>query len=128
MTLMTAVIHRDFVLCCRSLVAAWRNGSVDIISPEGSSRRIPSYVAFRDGRLLIGEEAKSQVSRNATNTVFSIKRLVGADPARPEVQNIVKHWPFKVMFETRNRTVVAGAIEDSFGGCTPSLLPAASLQ
>jgi molecular chaperone DnaK (HSP70) len=96
-------------------VAAWKNGSVDIISPETQGRRIPSYVAFRDGRLLIGEEAKAQVSRNATNTVFSIKRLVGADPARPEVQNIVKHWPFKVQFETRNRTVVSG---EACGPCT----------
>ena len=93
---------------------------MDIISPETQGRRIPSYVAFRDGRLLIGEEAKAQVSRNATNTVFSIKRLVGADPARPEVQNIVKHWPFKVQFETRNRTVVSGELPGAWAWPGPA--------
>ena len=37
----------------------------------------PSYVAFTDTGILIGEPAKNQTYRNPYNTVFDIYRLIG---------------------------------------------------
>ncbi|XP_045828654.1 heat shock 70 kDa protein 18-like [Trifolium pratense] len=59
--------------------------------------RTPSYVAFTDSGRLIGEAAKSQVTRNPTNTIFEVKRLIGRRFSDASVQSDMKLWPFKVI-------------------------------
>jgi L1 cell adhesion molecule like protein len=46
---------------------------------------------------LIGDSAKNQVARNPENTVFDAKRLIGRKFWDKEVQEDLKHWPFKVI-------------------------------
>ncbi|EUB56426.1 Heat shock cognate protein [Echinococcus granulosus] len=80
-----------------SCVAVFQFGKVEIIANEQGNRTTPSYVAFTDKERLIGDAAKNQVALNPTNTVFGAKRLIGRGSYDKEVQDDIKHWPFKVI-------------------------------
>ena len=61
-----------------SCVAVIEGGEAKVIqNPEGF-RTTPSVVAFKDGEITVGENAKRQAATNK-NTVFSIKREMGTD-------------------------------------------------
>lgn len=80
-----------------SCVGVWINGKVEIIPNESGNRTTPSYVAFTQSDHLIGDDAKSQVSMNPTNTIFDAKRLIGRNYDDPVLQNDLKYWSFKVI-------------------------------
>lgn len=81
-----------------SCVGCWRHGTVDIIANDMGNRTTPSYVAFsKNGEILVGSAAKSQVSMNPENTVFDAKRLIGRDFNDPVIQEDIKTWPFTVL-------------------------------
>ena len=85
-----------------SCVGVWQNGKVDIIPSEYGERTTPSYVAFTDIERLIGDAAKNQIKRNPTNTIFSVKRLIGRKFEDREVQDDMKLWPFKVVKDPKS--------------------------
>ncbi|TID31325.1 hypothetical protein CANINC_000036 [Pichia inconspicua] len=80
-----------------SCVAHFANDRVDIIANDQGNRTTPSYVAFTDTERLIGDAAKNQAAMNPHNTVFDAKRLIGRKFEDSEVQNDMKHFPFKVI-------------------------------
>jgi heat shock protein 1/8 len=53
-----------------SCVAVWQHDQVEIIVNNQGNRTTPSYVAFTDKELLVGDATKNQVAKNPTNTVF----------------------------------------------------------
>jgi L1 cell adhesion molecule like protein len=69
-------------------------------------RTTPSYVSFSDTERLVGTAAKNQAARNAENTVFDAKRLIGRKYDDPIVQSDLKLWPFKVVRESQNRPAI----------------------
>lgn len=80
-----------------SCVAHYTNDRVEIIANDQGNRTTPSYVAFSDTERLIGDAAKNQAAMNPVNTVFDAKRLIGRKFTDPEVQNDIKHFPFKII-------------------------------
>ncbi|CAG8512615.1 2237_t:CDS:2, partial [Scutellospora calospora] len=80
-----------------SCVGTWKDEHIQIITNDRGNRITPSYIAFTDHGRLIGDSAKSQISRNPYNTIYNFKRIVGHDFHEPAVQNSLKHWPFKVV-------------------------------
>jgi heat shock protein 1/8 len=79
-----------------SCVGVWLNDKVEIIPNDQGNNTTPSYVAFTEEERLIGDAAKNQVARNPKNSVFDAKRLIGRKFSEKQVQDDLKHWPFKV--------------------------------
>jgi len=86
-----------------SCVGVWKSDSVEIIPNDMGERTTPSYVSFSDTERLIGAAAKNQAARNAENTVFDAKRLIGRKFDDPVVKSDIKLWLFKVVEGTQKR-------------------------
>src|SRR5512135_2446704 len=81
-----------------SCVAIMEGGEPKVIANVEGARTTPSVVAFTEtGERLVGQIAKSQAITNPTNTVFSIKRLIGRKFEDPEVQRDTKILPYKIV-------------------------------
>ncbi len=79
-----------------SVVAIVEGGEPKVIINEEGTRVTPSVVAFtKEGETLVGRPAKRQGVVNPTNTIFSIKRLMGRRFA--EVEEEAKKLPYKVV-------------------------------
>jgi len=89
-----------------SCVGTWKNNTVEIIPNDMGERTTPSYVSFSDTERLVGAAAKNQAARNAENTVFDAKRLIGRKFSDPIVQADMKMWPFKVVQESQDRPAI----------------------
>ncbi|CAB4475086.1 unnamed protein product [Rhizophagus irregularis] len=80
-----------------SCVSVWHNDRAEIIANDYGYRITPSYVAFTNSEILIGDAAKNQISLNPHNTVFDICRLIGRSFHNLEAQSVMKYWPFTVI-------------------------------
>ncbi|EIW80347.1 heat shock protein [Coniophora puteana RWD-64-598 SS2] len=90
-----------------SCVSVMEGKSSRVIENAEGARTTPSVVAFtKHGERLVGLPAKRQAVVNSTNTVFAFKRLVGRQFKDKEVQEDIKHWPFKVVPKSDGRPAV----------------------
>jgi molecular chaperone DnaK len=81
-----------------SCVAIMEHGEPVVIPNSEGSRTTPSVVAITEsGERLVGQIAKRQSITNPDNTIFSIKRLIGRKFDTPEVQEAMKHLPYKIV-------------------------------
>ncbi|CAG8446956.1 uncharacterized protein OCT59_001352 [Rhizophagus irregularis] len=80
-----------------SSVSVWREDNVIIIPNDYSNRITPSYVAFTESEILVGDAAKIQSISNCRNTVFDIHRLIGRDFDHYDIQYGMKYWPFNIV-------------------------------
>jgi L1 cell adhesion molecule like protein len=87
-------------------VGTWKSNNVEIIPNDMGERTTPSYVSFSDTERLVGTAAKNQAARNAENTIFDAKRLIGRKFDEGVVQNDMKLWPFKVVLASQGRPAV----------------------
>lgn len=101
-----------------SCVGVYKNGKVDIIANDQGNRITPSYVAFTDNERLVGDPAKNQMALNPYNTIFDAKRLIGRRFKDKEVQDDMKHWPFKVI-EKEGKPIVQVEVKGEKKKFTP---------
>jgi molecular chaperone DnaK len=81
-----------------SCVAVLEHGAPVVIPNAEGARTTPSVVAISEaGERLVGQVAKRQAITNPENTIFSIKRLIGRKFNSKEVQDAMKHLPYKIV-------------------------------
>src|SRR5205085_814629 len=81
-----------------SCVAVMEGDEPVVIPNSEGSRTTPSIVAItEDDERLVGQIAKRQAITNPENTVYSVKRFIGRKCTDPEVQQIIKTLPFKIL-------------------------------
>jgi L1 cell adhesion molecule like protein len=80
-----------------SCVAVMQNDKVELIANDQGARTTPSYVAYSDTEMLVGDAAKAQCAMNPTNTIFDAKRLIGRRFNDSTVQKDVAQLPYKVI-------------------------------
>ena len=80
-----------------SCVAVYQHDKVEIVSNDQGNRTTPSWVAFTENEVLIGEAAKNQVNTNPENTVFDAKRFIGRYFDDTSVTLDTKHLTCKVV-------------------------------
>jgi len=81
-----------------SCVAVMEGGEPVVIANSEGSRTTPSVVAITEsGERLVGQIAKRQSITNPDNTIFSIKRLIGRKFDTIEVQEAMKHLPYRIV-------------------------------
>lgn len=74
-----------------SAIGVYQNERVDIIANDQGNRTTPSWVAFTDNEILIGEAAKIQVTSNPKNTIFDAKRFMGKNFDESSVKKDAEH-------------------------------------
>ena len=64
---------------------AWTasNGQTEVIANEDGDRQIPSALAYVGGEEFVGNQAKSQLVRNAKNTVAYFRDFIGKECVNP---------------------------------------------
>lgn len=81
-----------------SAVAAFFGGKHQVIPDENGRRLTPSVVSFgKDKKILIGDDAKSQLFANPKRSIASIKRLIGRKIFSPEVQKAKVLLPYQLV-------------------------------
>ncbi|MGO7902658.1 Hsp70 family protein, partial [Rhizobium ruizarguesonis] len=81
-----------------SCVAVMDCKDAKFIENAEGARTTPSMVAFsEDGELLVGQPAKRQAVTNPTNTLFSVKRLIGRRYEDPTVEKDKHLVPFAIV-------------------------------
>lgn len=103
--------------CC--VVSVFRNDRVECMANDQGNYITPSFVSFSDDERLIGDGARNQRATNPKNTIFEIKRIIGRRFSDKEVQNSIKHFPFKVVDDGKDNPL----IECEFRGETKQFKP-----
>ena len=78
-----------------SCVAAMEGGKAKVIPSKEGRNLIPSVV--EPSKNLVGDVAKRQMILNPSDTIYSIKRLMGRKYSDPEVKKTMKMVPYKVV-------------------------------
>ena len=81
-----------------SVMAVIEAGDPTILENAEGNRLTPSVVAVnpKTSEQIVGQVARRQAITNPENTIFSVKRFMGRKFADPEVQEALKHVPYKV--------------------------------
>jgi Fe-S protein assembly chaperone HscA len=77
-----------------SLVAHVEGGIPRVIPDAEGRALLPSIVAWTPGGVVVGEAARRQLARNASRTVYSVKRLMGR--GYEDVKDELARLPFAV--------------------------------
>ena len=89
-----------------SCVGIWKNRKVEIVPNEIGERTTPSVVSFSNNCILVGKQAKKQITKNYNNTIYGIKRLIGRNYDDEIIQKDMKLWPFKLEKDENNKALI----------------------
>ena len=89
-----------------SAAAVLLRGKPTVIQSREGYNTIPSVVAFRDGKLLVGHPAKKQMLTNPKNTITGAKRLVGRPFTSPVVQEMKGKFSYSIEAGPRGEAAV----------------------
>ncbi len=76
-----------------SLVAAVRSGVPETLKDDKGRSILPSIIHYGEESLLVGHEARELAQQDPSNTIFSVKRLMGRSLA--DIQQRYPHLPYQ---------------------------------
>jgi len=76
-----------------SLVAAVRSGVPETLKDDNGRSILPSIVHYGEESLLVGQEARELAQQDPSNTIFSVKRMMGRSLA--DIQQRYPHLPYQ---------------------------------
>ena len=80
-----------------TVVSVVRDGQASALLDEAQQVLIPSIVSFHpNGSVLVGRSAKERRIVDASNTIYSIKRLIGRSWESEEVKRARSRFPFEM--------------------------------
>lgn len=83
------------------------DGLATTLEDEHHRRLIPSIVSFHpSGSVLVGDLARERRVVDPSNTVYSVKRLIGRPFASPEVQEARLRFPFELLAGPKDSTLL----------------------
>ena len=81
-----------------SCFAVMDGKTAKVIENAEGGRTTPSMVGFtNEGETLIGQPAKRQAVTNPTNTLYSIKRLIGRAFSDDKIKKEIKNAPYSIV-------------------------------
>ncbi|CAE6425141.1 unnamed protein product, partial [Rhizoctonia solani] len=83
-----------------SCVGIYRDDRVEIIANSQGARTTPSWVSFRNTERIVGENAKHALHAYPSQTVYSVKRLIGRTFDDPKLQDDISRTTYKVVNRT----------------------------
>ena len=86
-------------------VSVYRNGKLEIIPSDLGEQSTPSYITFTNTKTFIGSSAKNQMKKNPTNSLFDLKRLIGHDFKREELDKMKKFFPFELFIDYQTKKI-----------------------
>ncbi|KAK2745481.1 ATPase with role in protein import into the ER [Onygenales sp. PD_40] len=75
----------------QSSVGVIRHGKVDVLANDKDNRLIPSYIAWRDQELLVGEAAKEQYLLAPETGIFGLNHIIGRNYDELEQHILLRH-------------------------------------
>lgn len=88
-----------------SCVGIFQNDRVEIIANDMGNRTTPSFVAFTEDEILVGDSAKNQSAMNPENTIYEAKRFIGRQFSDPKVQEEIKRLSYRVVQDSGDKPV-----------------------
>src|SRR6185436_11030010 len=86
-----------------SCVAALEAGEPTVIHNQEGGRTTPSMVSWNaEGEVVVGAASKRQMITNPQRTVFGVKRLIGRKTTDPDVVDLARRLPYKVVAARSN--------------------------
>ena len=96
-----------------SLVAYIKDGAAEAVKdPSGKNALVPSVIYFDpSGTVQVGDDAKEKLVLDPTNTIYSIKRLMGK--SYKDVENFEQYFGYKIIDEDTD-SLVKIRVKDKF--------------
>lgn len=95
-----------------TVVAVVKDGQAAALADDGGERLLPSVVSFHpSGNVLVGRAAKERRMVDASNTIYSIKRLIGRSWDSEEVRRARERFPFEMREGPGQATLVVARNE-----------------
>ncbi len=86
---------------CNCCCYVYLNGP-ELVPSKMGQHLTPSYVAFTDKTVLVGELAKQQQSANPLNTFVEFKRVIGRTFEQKGLWRDANHWVFRLVRPSEN--------------------------
>ena len=90
--------------CC---VGVYYEGKVHMVPNEFGSTTTPSYMAICDGdEIVIGENAKTMITKDPHNVVYNIKRILGKSIDDADTQRDIKYFSYQIENTENNKLFI----------------------
>ena len=97
-----------------SVVAAYKDGEVEVIPNELDKKTTPSIVSFYNGTRVVGDSANRMITIDPENTIFSVKRLIGRRFSDESVQKEISRVPFHIVERDNHPYIKISTQDDDF--------------